>query len=469
LAKAREQTPALVVLDLVLPDLDGVEVLKRLRHEPATRYTPVLIVTAVDRDERLVEALEAGADDYVTKPFNPTVLQARMKVLLREGQLQRALEQEAERAKASARLAQSTAGTKPLEEQAVEVVATLEQHSRVPAVRLFVLRDDRLTGPYHRTTLPDAAPAILPMPRGVDVGRVLCGEQPWLRANAELLKPLADGWEDRHLALLALRQGSRTVALAVAADTEPLRDVALRRLRELEESAAFAIAAAVERSRRLQSESRYRVLMQQTGDGIAVVDPASATCREVNPVLADWLGTVPENVAGRPLAALFEADTAGSVTEAVGAAVLAQELRVRDLRILCSTGRRIPVEVGLHRVRHDAGTEILAVIRDLSHSGAATGYEQAQRDLVILARTVRALNHEINNPLSCIIGLAQLLQIRLHDLPQHMPQIDTILSSAEQIADFTRQLREVAIDLGGDEPIENVEALLRDLGRLGTG
>jgi DNA-binding response OmpR family regulator len=72
--------PALVVLDLMLPDLDGVEVCKRIRQHSDM---PVLMLTARDEDVDKIIGLEVGADDYMTKPFNPRELVARVRAILR--------------------------------------------------------------------------------------------------------------------------------------------------------------------------------------------------------------------------------------------------------------------------------------------------------------------------------------------------------------------------------------------------
>jgi DNA-binding response OmpR family regulator len=74
------EKPALVVLDLMLPDLDGVEVCKRIRQKGDL---PVLMLTARDEDVDKIIGLEVGADDYMTKPFNPRELVARVKSILR--------------------------------------------------------------------------------------------------------------------------------------------------------------------------------------------------------------------------------------------------------------------------------------------------------------------------------------------------------------------------------------------------
>ena len=79
-ARTRESQPALIVLDLNLPDIDGLEVCRRIR---ATSQVPILMLTARDDDIDKIVGLEVGADDYVTKPFNPRERVARIKTILR--------------------------------------------------------------------------------------------------------------------------------------------------------------------------------------------------------------------------------------------------------------------------------------------------------------------------------------------------------------------------------------------------
>lgn len=80
LRDALEDRPDLVVLDLGLPDIDGAEVLRMLR---AVSSTPVIVATARDEERQIVAALDAGADDYVTKPFGAAQLDARIRAILR--------------------------------------------------------------------------------------------------------------------------------------------------------------------------------------------------------------------------------------------------------------------------------------------------------------------------------------------------------------------------------------------------
>jgi two-component system alkaline phosphatase synthesis response regulator PhoP len=86
LSAAAASEPALVVLDLMLPDIDGIEVCKRLRQGSDV---PILMLTARDEDVDKIIGLEVGADDYLTKPFNPRELVARIKSILRRSSPER--------------------------------------------------------------------------------------------------------------------------------------------------------------------------------------------------------------------------------------------------------------------------------------------------------------------------------------------------------------------------------------------
>jgi len=83
LKKARTFAPDLILLDLMLPEVDGLEVCKILRRDPATSAVPIIMLTAKAAELDRVLGLELGADDYVTKPFSPRELVLRVKNLLR--------------------------------------------------------------------------------------------------------------------------------------------------------------------------------------------------------------------------------------------------------------------------------------------------------------------------------------------------------------------------------------------------
>jgi two-component system alkaline phosphatase synthesis response regulator PhoP len=94
LALARESRPDLILLDIMLPGLSGLEVCRRLKQDPETAGLPVIMLTAKGEEEDVVAGFEAGADDYVTKPFRPKVLLARVQAVLRRSGRRRAREDE---------------------------------------------------------------------------------------------------------------------------------------------------------------------------------------------------------------------------------------------------------------------------------------------------------------------------------------------------------------------------------------
>jgi DNA-binding response OmpR family regulator len=95
LRKVRDWRPALVLLDIMMPKTSGFEVCKRLKADPATRGVAVLMITALDQPADIERAVDAGTDDFLTKPINQTDLLHRIRALLesrsRGGDLERAI------------------------------------------------------------------------------------------------------------------------------------------------------------------------------------------------------------------------------------------------------------------------------------------------------------------------------------------------------------------------------------------
>lgn len=92
LRKVREWQPDLILLDIMMPKISGFEVCKRLRAEPATRDTAVLMITALDQPSDIERAVEVGTDEFLTKPINKTDLLLRVRALLKCRKYKRALD-----------------------------------------------------------------------------------------------------------------------------------------------------------------------------------------------------------------------------------------------------------------------------------------------------------------------------------------------------------------------------------------
>jgi adenylate cyclase len=122
LAAAREQLPDLILLDVMMPRLDGIEVCRRLRADPAFPFTPIVLVTAMTDTKDVVAGLEAGGDEYLTKPIDHRALVARVRSMLRI----KALHDRAE--ELAAEVSQWNAS---LERRVAEQVAELERVGRL--------------------------------------------------------------------------------------------------------------------------------------------------------------------------------------------------------------------------------------------------------------------------------------------------------------------------------------------------
>jgi two-component system, OmpR family, alkaline phosphatase synthesis response regulator PhoP len=85
LKTARADLPDLIILDLMLPGIDGLDVCKILKNDSKTQRIPIIMLTAKGEESDIITGLEVGADDYITKPFSPKVLVARVRTALRRG------------------------------------------------------------------------------------------------------------------------------------------------------------------------------------------------------------------------------------------------------------------------------------------------------------------------------------------------------------------------------------------------
>jgi len=88
LADVMRLTPSLILLDLMLPGMNGQEVCRRIRSEPATKHIPIMMISALGSDEDRISGIRMGADDYVAKPFSPREVVSRAQALLRRSQAQ---------------------------------------------------------------------------------------------------------------------------------------------------------------------------------------------------------------------------------------------------------------------------------------------------------------------------------------------------------------------------------------------
>ncbi|TIS49149.1 response regulator [Mesorhizobium sp.] len=129
LAKARQLEPDLILLDIMMPKLDGISVVRMLKQDDALRSTPVILVTAKADTRDVVEGLDAGGDDYLTKPFEHRALLARVRSMLRQKALNDTVASQTRRLQEQA--AQLADWNRSLERTVAEQVTEIERMARL--------------------------------------------------------------------------------------------------------------------------------------------------------------------------------------------------------------------------------------------------------------------------------------------------------------------------------------------------
>ena len=131
LAQIDKVHPAIVLLDLVMPQPDGYQILRILRARPETRDLPVVVLTALDGEDEIAKAFEAGADDFVRKPFRPAELIARIRSQLRIREYVEALARKEHDAKVVLELTQALSSTLDFRNILFTVVRRIAEVARV--------------------------------------------------------------------------------------------------------------------------------------------------------------------------------------------------------------------------------------------------------------------------------------------------------------------------------------------------
>jgi signal transduction histidine kinase len=275
LQKAAEFTPDLILLDVKMPGMDGFEVCRRLRANPLLAEVPVLMITALyDRDSRL-QGIEAGADDFIGKPFDESELQARVRAILRLNRYRRLLMERAQREQAEEALAQRVTQLALLNRIGSRIAAVLELDSLLAEaarlvqqfgyshVLLFTL--DREGRELLLRTSAGVSPTDLPPDSRIELGEGVVG---WVALHSEKLL-INDVSADPRYAAFHLKGNSTrselTVPLRLGAEVVGVLDVQSRQLNAFDENdvmvmetLAVQIATAIHNARLYAAERATR-------------------------------------------------------------------------------------------------------------------------------------------------------------------------------------------------------------------
>jgi len=389
LAQIEKVQPSLVLLDLVMPPPDGYQILRILRARAETRDLPVVVLTALEADEEIAKAFEAGADDFVRKPFKPVELVARIRGQLRLRGMVEALAKTGEDARVVLELTQALASNLDFRGILFTVVQRVAEVAKVDRVSIVLVREAADVG-YVVAASDDEQLRDLPidLARYPEIKQVLSTRQPLVvpdvathplleiarheghKSAFSSLAILPILYEGRPMGVLFLRARHaftfadreidlcKTVSNAMA--------IALRNARvmqSLRDQTQQVTVARFEAERRLRTLQRYADFFESAADGIIVID-AEGHLLFSNPRALSITGYSEVDLDGRRVGDLFSEDAA-----------LAHELRMGfkegrypqnvDVRIRRKNGELAILSINFNSVLREEGV-VLCTFRDVT-------------------------------------------------------------------------------------------------------
>jgi PAS domain S-box-containing protein len=326
------RTPSLVMLDLMMPDTDGYDVLAAMRADERLREVPVVVLTALDRDSDVARAFDLGADDFIRKPFRPVELLARIQSQLRMREYVLSTAHRERDAQVVLEITQALASSLDIRTILYTVVRRIAEVARVDRCSIVLTRDKGDVG-YVVAASDDQDLHDLPIDveKYPEIGKVLETGEPLVISDVKehpLLEVVRSGlpshafrslailpitFDDRRLGVLFLR-GHRPIAmgdheLSLARTVASATAIALRNARmvqTLRSETQRSTFARFEAERRMKVLERYVDFFNASADGIVVLD-AEGHVVFSNPQARELTGYSEEELAEAPFHGVVDA------------------------------------------------------------------------------------------------------------------------------------------------------------------
>jgi PAS domain S-box-containing protein len=300
LAQIDRIKPSIVLLDLVMPEPDGYQILRELRQRPETKDLPIVVLTGLDADDEIGRAFEAGADDFVRKPFRPVELVARIRGQLRLRGVVEELARKERDGQIVLELTQALASNLDFRGILFTVVQRIAEVARIERVSIVLVGEQGSTG-YVVAASDDAQlrDLAIDLTHYPEIQQVLTSDEPLVISDAAAhplmnlvrareparafssLAILPILYEGRPLGVLFLRArqvhafGDRELSLCTTVSSAMA--IALRNarvLQSLRDQTQQVTVARFEAERRMRSLQRYADFFESAADGIVVIDAA---------------------------------------------------------------------------------------------------------------------------------------------------------------------------------------------------
>ena len=394
LAQIERVKPSIVLLDLVMPAPDGYQVLRILRARAETKDLPVVVLTGLDAEDEIAKAFEAGADDFVKKPFKPVELVARIRGQLRLRGVMDELAKKEKDATVVLELTQALASNLDFRGILFTVVQRIAEVAKVDRVSIVLVREQGQIG-YVVAASDDEHLRDLPidLSKYPEIQQVLSSGEPLVIHDAatstllEIVRHDAHArafsslailpilYEGRPLGVLFLRArrssafGEHEVALCRTVSSAMA--IALRNarvLQSLRDQTQQVTVARFEAERRLKSLQRYADFFESAADGIVVLDHEGRLLFS-NPKAREITGYDENDLRGRRLGDLFAPEHAERAHDLRIGFMKGRFPQGVDLRIRRKDDRIITVSVNFNSVLREEGA-VLSSFRDVTQERA---------------------------------------------------------------------------------------------------
>jgi PAS domain S-box-containing protein len=394
LAQIDRVHPAIVLLDLVMPQPDGYQILRILRARPETRDLPIVVLTALDAEDEIAKAFEAGADDFVRKPFKPVELVARVRGQLRLRAAMDQLGKKEKDAQVVLELTQALASNLDFRGILFTVVQRLAEVAKVDRVSIVLVREQEHVG-YVVAASDDEQLRDLPidLTKYPEIQQVLASGEPLVVEDAathplmEIVRTSTAGsafsslsilpilYEGKPMGVLFLRSkrpgafGERELALCqtiASAMAIALRNA--RVLQSLRDQTQQVTVARFEAERRMRSLQRYADFFESSADGIVVLDSEGRLLFS-NPKAREITGYDENDLRGRRLGDIFASEEEHLAHDLRQAFLQGNFPKDVDVRIKTRDGTSVIVNVNTASVLREEGA-VLASFRDVTQQRA---------------------------------------------------------------------------------------------------
>jgi two-component system cell cycle sensor histidine kinase/response regulator CckA len=433
LARLAREPAQLVLLDIMMPEMDGYQVLARIKGDPATTSIPVIMVTALDDQNSKMLALKAGAEDFLTKPVDRVELYVRVRNLLRLKAYGDYHRQHSQLLKGEV-----DSGTAALADSEHLYRSTFEA---APVGIVHVALDGRWLRVNERfCEFLDYARAEL---QDTDLRNLIQAEE--APGEREVFERMATGTMQRHVVdekPYRRRDGSvvwARVNMSLHRDSAGRGERIISVVEDITERRRLEAEVRESVGRMRASEQRYRMLLEGANDAIAVLTPEGVV-REMNQRWVDLAGRPREELLGSHVRDLAPRGSEDSNVELYRQAITTRTGQTTSLAIVNAKGENVFVEYTSNTIEVAGEPLVMTIARDVTQRRELEEQLLQAQKLEVIGQLAGGVAHDFNNLLTAILGFSELVMADLRPGSAMAADVLEIKQAAQRAAGLTQQL-----------------------------